>query len=292
MQVTTLENAVRRPRRVAVGEFDGVHLGHRQVILGNDTVLTFEPHPATVVRPERAPKLLTSLEVKIELISELDVEELVIVPFDVEFAQRSGQDFIDSILVDRLSATHVSVGENFRFGHRATGDTRLLEADGRFATRVVPLVQDSGEAISSTRIRAMIANGEVARAAELLGAGFRMRSEVVFGDRRGRELGFPTANLIPDPQLACPADGVYACYADGTPAAVNVGVRPTFNSDRGLLVEAFLLDFEGDLYGEALTIEFVERLRAEERFESIEHLVAQMQKDVERTRELLASGVE
>jgi riboflavin kinase/FMN adenylyltransferase len=288
MQVTSLSDAQPRPRRIAVGEFDGVHLGHREVIAGNDTVLTFEPHPLVVVRPQAAPKLLTSLEVKIELIAGLGVQELVVIPFDEGFAAQSPQEFVDSVLVERLQARHISVGENFRFGHRAAGDTALLAADPRFSTRVVPLVGLDGEVISSSRIRALVAAGQVGEAGRLLGSAFRLRGEVVGGDRRGRELGFPTANLVPDELLACPGHGVYACRVGTRAASVSVGVRPTFGTGRALLVEAYLLDFEGDLYGEVLTIEFVERLRGEWRFESVEALVAQMQRDVERTRALLA----
>lgn len=287
MQVTSLSDVQPRPRRIAVGEFDGVHLGHRAVIDDNDTVLTFEPHPLVVVRPQVAPKLLTSLEVKTELIASLGVQELVVIPFDQGFSNQSPQEFVDHVLVERLGATHVSVGENFRFGHRAAGDTAMLAGDGRFSTRVVPLVGLDGEVISSSRIRALVAAGDVAAAARLLGGTFRLRGEVVGGDRRGRELGFPTANLIPDELLACPGHGVYACRVAGHLAAVSVGVRPTFGTGRALLVEAHLIDFSGDLYGEVLTIEFVERLRGEWRFESSDALVAQMRADVERTRELL-----
>jgi len=292
MRVTALSDVEPRPRRVAVGEFDGVHLGHREVISGNDTVLTFEPHPAVVVRPERSLKLLTSLEVKIDLIAELGVEELVIVPFDDAFAHREAADFIDTVLVGTLDATNVSVGENFRFGHGTRGDAALLLADGRFETRVVPMVQVDGATVSSTRIRNLIAKGEMEEATRLLGSPFRLRGEVVPGDRRGRELGFPTANMIPDPRLVCPAHGVYACRVGERLAAVNVGVRPTFGSDLHPLVEAFLLDFDGDLYGDSLTVEFISRLRGEHRFESVAELVEQMHRDVDRTRELLASGVE
>jgi riboflavin kinase / FMN adenylyltransferase len=292
MRVLTLSEVESRPRRVAVGEFDGVHVGHREVIAGNDTVLTFEPHPAVVVKPAFAPQLLTSLELKIELIAELGVEELVVVSFDEEFAHQQAKQFVDRVLVQALGATHVSVGENFRFGHRARGNAALLESDARFETRVVPLVEVDGEPVSSTRIRTLIAEGEVAAAARLLGAPFRIRSEVVPGDRRGRELGFPTANMIPDPELASPGHGVYACRVGERLAAVNVGVRPTFGADLRPLVEAYVLDFDGDLYGERLTVEFIRRLRAEQRFESVDDLVAQMQRDVETTRELLASGVE
>jgi riboflavin kinase / FMN adenylyltransferase len=275
-----------------VGEFDGVHLGHREVIAGNDTVLTFEPHPAVVVKPALAPQLLTTLELKTELVAELGVEELVVVPFDERFAHQEPAEFVDRVLIDALGATHVSVGANFRFGHRARGTAALLALDGRFETRIVPLVEVDGVPVSSTRIRALVAAGEVDAAARFLAGPFRMRSEVVSGDHRGRELGFPTANMAPDPKLVCPAHGVYACRVGDQLAAVNVGVRPTFGADLRPLVEAFLLDFEGDLYGERLTVEFVARLRAEQRFESVAELVAQMQRDVETTRELLASGVE
>jgi riboflavin kinase/FMN adenylyltransferase len=288
MHVNSLSDVTRHPRRIAVGEFDGVHLGHRAVIDGSDTVLTFEPHPLVVVHPEVAPKLLTSLDVKIELIESLGVEELVVIPFDHLFAEQSPQEFIDSILVQRLDATTVSVGENFRFGNGAAGDSALLVADGRFETRVVPLVEADGEVVSSSRIRALVASGEVEAAGRLLGAPFRLRGEVVDGDRRGRTLGFPTANVIPNDLLACPGHGVYACVVGERLAAVNVGVRPTFTTGRGLLVEAYLLDYDGDLYGEVLTIEFRARLRGEWRFDSVQALIDQMRRDVERTRELLS----
>lgn len=286
MQITRLEAAEPRPRRVAVGEFDGVHLGHRQVIAGSDTVLTFEPHPMAVIRPEAAPKLLTSLAVKAELVGALGVQELVVIQFDRDFAARSAQEFIDEILVSGLHAGHVSVGENFRFGHRAEGDPAMLAADSRFQTRVVEMVEVDGEIVSSSHIRALILAGEVSHAAEFLGSPFTLRGEVVSGDRRGRELGFPTANLIPDESLVCPGHGVYAARAGGDCAAVSVGVRPTFGTGRSVLVEAFLLDQEVDLYGRQLTIEFLERLRGERRFDSVEALVAQMQEDVARTRAL------
>src|SRR6202035_5131133 len=215
MEITELDDVAFRPRRVAVGEFDGVHLGHRRVIEGNDTVLTFEPHPLAVVRPEAAPKLLTTLEVKAELISELGVEELVVIPFDETFAHQTPAGFIDDVLVGRLAATHVSVGENFRFGHRAAGDPAALMARQEFQTRVVPLVEVDGEVVSSSHIRALIQAGEVEAAARMLGAPFQLRGEVVRGDGRGRELGFPTANLVPDEALVCPGHGVYSARADG-----------------------------------------------------------------------------
>jgi riboflavin kinase/FMN adenylyltransferase len=286
MRVTKLFDVAPRPRRVAVGEFDGVHLGHREVINGSDTVLTFEPHPLQVVRPEAAPKLLTSLDAKAELIESLGVQELVVIPFDDGFAHQSPREFVDHILVERLNATHVSVGENFRFGHRAAGDPVMLEADRRFETRVVPLVEVDGEIVSSSHIRALVLAGEVDLAARFLGAPFQIRGEVVTGDRRGRELGFPTANLVPDEALVCPGHGVYAARADGGCAAVNVGVRPTFGTGRAVLVEAYLIDRDVDLYGQTLKIDFLTRLRGERRFESVQALVEQMRGDVARTREL------
>ena len=202
-------------------------------------MLTFEPHPLQVVRPEACPKLLTSFDVKAELIAALGVEELVVIPFDSGFAAQSPQEFIDHVLVDRLQATHVSVGENFRFGHRAAGDPQTLAADPRFETRVVPLVEIDGEIVSSSHIRALVQAGEVEAAARMLGAPFQLRGEVVPGDRRGRELGFPTANIVPDEALVHPGHGVYVALADGDCAAVNVGVRPTFGTGRAVLVEAY-----------------------------------------------------
>lgn len=286
MRITTLAEAEARPRRVAVGEFDGVHLGHREVIRGSDTVLTFDPHPLQVIRPEAAPKLLTSLETKAELIADLGAEELVVIEFDERFAAQSPQEFIDHVLVERLDADRVSVGENFRFGHRAAGDPALLQGDGRFDTRVVPLVEVDGEVVSSSHIRGLLLAGEVEYADRFLGAPFQLRGEVVRGDRRGRTIGYPTANIVPDESLVCPGHGVYAARADGSCAAVSVGVRPTFGTGRAVLVEAYLLDRDVDLYGRTLSISFLKRLRGERRFETVEALVEQMQRDVESTREL------
>ncbi|HWK27535.1 MAG TPA: bifunctional riboflavin kinase/FAD synthetase [Solirubrobacter sp.] len=285
MQTLWLPDATPRPRRLAVGEFDGVHAGHRQVIRGADSVLTFEPHPRTVVAPQAAPKLLTSLAEKADLIAALGVDELIVIPFDGSFAAQSPQAFIDHELIGRLGAVEVSVGENFRFGHRAQGDAALLAAQDAFTTRVVELVEVDGEIVSSTHIRGLIATGAVAEAARLLGAPFGLRGVVAHGDKRGRTLGFPTANLVPDPAHAVPDHGIYACRAavpgvGAWAAAVSVGVRPTFVTGRGLLVEAFLLGFDGDLYGRELRLEFVERIRGERRFESADALVEQMHRDV------------
>jgi riboflavin kinase/FMN adenylyltransferase len=286
MKVTMLPDTEPRPRRVAVGVFDGVHLGHRAVIAGSDTVLTFEPHPLTVIAPEAAPRLLTSLERKTELVEALGVRELVVIPFDQRFAAQTPQEFLDEVLARRLGATHVSVGENFRFGHGAAGDTEMLEADPRFETRVVRLKEADGEIVSSSHIRALVSAGDVDHAARFLGRPFSLRGEVVQGDQRGRTLGFPTANLVPDESLVCPGHGIYAARADGSCAAVSIGVRPTFGSGRSVLVEAYLLDRDEDLYGRMLQVDFISRLRGERRFDSVEALVEQMTRDVEQTRAL------
>jgi riboflavin kinase/FMN adenylyltransferase len=289
IEVTSLPDARRRPRHVAIGTFDGVHRGHRAVIDDADTVLTFEPHPLEVLHPAALPKLIMPFGVKRDVIEGLGVEELVVIPFDREFASRSAEEFIEQVLVERLEAERVSVGENFRFGAKARGDAEMLAAHGEFETRVVPLVEVAGETVSSTRIRALIAAGDVEMAMRCLGAPFMIEGTVVRGDRRGRELGFPTANIVPDDRLAIPGHGVYAAFANGVPAAVNVGVRPTFDTGRGLLIETYLIDREEDLYGSTLRVAFVERLRGERRFASVEELIAQMRIDVEDARRVCAS---
>jgi riboflavin kinase/FMN adenylyltransferase len=293
VKVTDLSDVEPRPRRVAVGTFDGVHLGHREVIRDADTVLTFEPHPAAIVSPAGAPRLLTPLQRKVELIADLGVQELVVVPFDKDFASHSYESFIDDVLVSALRAEHVSVGENFRFGHKAEGDTQRLLADDRFETRIVPLLEVDGEVVSSSHIRGLVLGGAVEYADKLLGAPFTFSGEVTEGDRRGRTLGFPTANLLPRDGYVVPGHGVYACRArtaDGVVhvAATNVGVRPMFVTGRGELIEAFLVDFEGDLYGTQLRVEFLKRLRGEKRFDSVEALIEQMARDVEDARAIAA----
>ena len=287
--VTELGDVERRERHVAIGTFDGVHVGHRAVIDGADTVVTFEPHPVRVLAPEAAPKLIMPFEIKRDVIDGLGVEELVVIPFDRGFSAIPAEDFCSEVLVERLGAEKVSVGENFRFGAKARGDTKMLEARDEFEARVVPLVEVDGEIVSSSRIRSLIAAGDVDAAMRCLGAPFLLEGEVVEGDQRGRSLGFPTANLVPDDTLAIPGHGVYAAFANGHPAAVNVGVRPTFETGRGLLVEAYLIDFDGDLYGRSLRVAFVQRLRGERRFPGVEDLIAQMHRDVAQARDVCAS---
>ena len=291
MRVTELTDAAPAARAIAVGTFDGVHAGHRAVIGEADTVVTFEPHPSSVVAPAHMPRLLTPLVVKRDLIASLGVGELIIIRFDAAFAARSASEFVEEVLVGQLGAREVSIGENFRFGAGAQGDAAMLAADRRFTTRVVALRELDGEIVSSSRIRSLIAAGEVGRAAVLLGDPFELRGEVVSGDRRGRTLGFPTANLVPVEGVACPGHGVYACLANGVPAAVSIGVRPTFGSGRHELIEAFLIDFEGDLYGTELRLHFLERLRGERRFETVGALVEAMHDDVAHAREIASASL-
>ena len=288
MKVTRLPDLVPggSGRHVAMGTFDGVHLGHRAVISGADTVLTFDPHPLQVLRPEAAPRLIDTFPVKRDLIAELGVEELVVLPFDREFAALEAEDFVRDVLVGRLRTERVSVGANFRFGRRARGTPELLREAG-LETRVVPLVEVDGETASSSQIRGLVAAGEVDLAARFLGRPFVLEGEVVSGDRRGRELGMPTANIVPDDRYVCPGHGVYAATARGHAAAVNVGVRPMFETGRGLLVEPYLIDFEGDLYGQTLRVAFLERMRGERSFESTEALIEQMHRDVAMAREIV-----
>jgi riboflavin kinase / FMN adenylyltransferase len=292
VKLTYLPDVEPRPRKVAIGTFDGVHLGHREVIAGAETVVTFDPHPQSVVAPGSEPKLLTTLDRKAELVASLGVEELVVIPFDGAFAAQDAQEFVEHVLVEKVAATHVSVGENFRFGHKAQGDAQMLRDDPRFETRVVPLLEVDGEVVSSSHIRGLVSGGAVHYADELLGAPFAVDGEVQHGDKRGRTLGFPTANLVPRPGYVTPGHGVYACRAnlpDGSvvPAATNVGVRPQFVTGRGELIEAFLIDWSGDLYGQKIRVEFLRRLRGERRFESVDALVEQMHADVDEARAIV-----
>jgi riboflavin kinase/FMN adenylyltransferase len=288
IKATSLPDAKPSDRHVAIGVFDGVHKGHQAVIDNADTVLSFDPHPLTIIHPEAAPKLIMPADVKRDVIDGLGVDELVVIPFDKDFSRIPAEGFIDQVLVGGLGAKQVSVGENFRFGAKAKGTPEMLASREEFETRVVPLVEVDGETVSSSRVRALVAAGEVDAAMRCLGAPFMLEGRVVEGDKRGRELGFPTANVVPDDRLVVPGHGVYAAFANGHPAAVNVGIRPTFETGRGLLVESYLIDYEEDLYGKNLRVAFVSRLRGERRFPSAEDLIAQMHRDVADAREVCA----
>jgi riboflavin kinase / FMN adenylyltransferase len=295
---------------VSIGQFDGVHRGH-QATIGRavekaraaglpSVVLTFDPHPSEVVRPGTHPPMLTSNRYKAELVEALGVDVMCVLPFTVEFSRLSPDGFVHSVLVEHLHAASVVVGENFRYGHRAAGDVAALtEAGRRFGFSVEGTsLQGSGDTTwSSTYVRSCVTAGDVEAAAAALGREHRVEGVVVRGDRRGREIGYPTANLEPLPWSAVPADGVYAGrLVRGTgpdavqlPAAVSIGTNPTF-AGRERRVEAFVLDAEPglDLYGEHAGVAFTARLRDTERFASVEELVAQMDRDVAATREVLA----
>ncbi|TYB37539.1 bifunctional riboflavin kinase/FAD synthetase [Micromonospora sp. AP08] len=286
---------------VTIGVFDGVHKGHQATIghavarareLGvKSVVVTFDPHPAEVVRPGSHPAVLTEPARKAELIEALGVDVLCVVPFTPEFSRLPAEAFVHDILVEHLHAALVVVGANFRFGHRAAGDVALLERLGRtfgFGVEGAPLVAEAGTVFSSTYIRSCVDAGDVAAAAAALGRPHRVEGVVVRGDQRGRELGYPTANLLTHRYAAVPADGVYAARLvrrGGEPlaAAVSIGTNPTF-SGRERRVEAYALDFTGDLYGERLALDFVAHLREQRTYDAIEPLVAQIAEDVERTR--------
>ena len=282
--------------------FDGVHRGHQLIIgravarareLGLPCVLlTFDPHPTEVVRPGTHPAVLTGARAKAELLERCGVDVMCVLPFTAAFSQLAPPEFVHEVLVEHLHASAVVVGANFRYGHRAAGDVGALTASGRrfgFTVDGIPL-EGAGEMTwSSTYIRSCVDAGDVQRAAAALGREHTVEGVVVRGDQRGREIGYPTANLDPLPWSAVPADGVYAGRlvrgADRLPAAISIGTNPTF-AGRERRVEAFVLDFSGDLYGERVNLAFTARLRDTLRFDGVEPLVEQMARDVARTREL------
>jgi riboflavin kinase/FMN adenylyltransferase len=291
---------------VVIGNFDGVHRGHRTVIqrareVADDSgtalvAVTFDPHPMAVLRPEHAPSTLTDLETRARLLADVGVDHVLVLPFDRDVAAWSPQQFVDTVLVDRLHASAVVVGANFRFGNRAAGDVALLRAAGEqrgFVAEGVAL--DGGPQVwSSTYVRTCLATGDVAGAAEALGRPFTVRGAVVRGDRRGRELGYPTASVPTSAMTAAPADGVYAGWlrrldtGESFPVAISVGTNPTFDGHRERRVESYVLDRDDlDLYDVEVEVSFVERLRGMVAFDSVDKLVAQMADDVDRARELL-----
>ncbi len=297
------------PTVVVVGNFDGVHLGHRHVLRRAREVadrdasalvaVTFAPHPMAVLRPEHAPTALSSLEHRAELLGEAGADAVLALPFDRDVAGWSPQEFVDRVLVAGLHARAVVVGANFRFGHRAAGDVaalRELGAERGFVAEGIEL--DGGPQVwSSTYVRTCLAAGDVSGAAEALGRPYAVRGVVVRGDQRGRELGYPTANVPTDALTAAPADGVYAGWlrradtGERYPAAISVGTNPTFDGHRARRVESYVLDrTDLDLYGVEVEVCFVARLRAMTAFGSVEELVAQMAADVDRARDLLGTS--
>ena len=286
---------------VTVGVLDGVHLGHRY-LLGHlvadglvPTVATFEPHPIEVLVPGEQPRLITTVGERIQILEGLGVQQVAVLDLS-RIRELSPEEFVGEVLVRHLNAKRIVAGVDFQFGKNRTGTVALLKTLGGelgYEADVLDLVIDEG-VVSSSRIRGLIESGAVEEAAGLLGSGYLVTNEVVAGDGRGRDLGMPTANLEPPPRKVIPGNGVYAALAEvggaGHAAAVNVGVRPTFDGPGHRLIEAHLLDFEGDIYGEDLTLEFVARLRDEIRFDSIDELVAQMHRDVAETRARLATN--
>lgn len=291
---------------VTIGVFDGVHRGHQQIIrytveraqaLGvASVVMTFDPHPAEVVRPGSHPAILTEASRKADLIEDLGVDVLCVVEFTQQFSQLPPEAFCHDVLIEHLHSSVVVVGENFRFGHKAAGDVKLLSRLGRTfgcAVESAPLVADGDVVFSSTYIRSCVDAGDVSSAAVALGRPHRIEGVVVRGDQRGRELGFPTANLMCAPHVAIPADGVYAALINQRGktygAAVSIGTNPTF-AGRQHRVEAYVLDYDGDLYGERVSLEFIARLREMRKYEGPEKLVQQIELDVAETRAVLAQG--
>ncbi len=289
---------------VTVGVFDGIHLGHQRIIgravdvareQGVPSVLlTFDPHPSEVVRPGSHPAVLTSQRYRAELVEALGVDVVCVLPFTQDFSRLTADEFVHKVLVQHLHARHVVVGDNFRYGNRAAGDVASLADAGRrwgFSVEGVELQGTDQTTWSSTYVRACVSAGDVEAAAAALGREHRVEGFVVRGDQRGREIGYPTANLEPLPWSAVPADGVYAgrlvLRGEHLPAAISIGTNPTFDG-KDRRVEAFVLDYTGDLYGEQIALTFTARLRETLTFDGVEPLVAQMDRDVARARELLA----
>ena len=288
---------------VALGNFDGVHLGHREVLRraveegrrrGMGVVAaTFHPHPRSVLGAAEPPRLLTPMGLRREMLLRYGADEVVEIPFDVELSRKSPERFVRDVLVGWIGAGVVVVGANFRFGHRAAGGIedlrRLMREMGGEAVAVEVRGVGGGAGISSTRIRALVSGGRVEEAAGLLGRPYVLRGEVVVGDRRGRTIGFPTANVLPDAEAVVPARGVYAGFVlvgdEKYGACTNVGVAPTFARDESR-VEAYLLDFDGDLYGRIVDVGFTRRIREEKKFSGVEELKAQIQSDVATARRL------
>jgi len=289
---------------LTIGNFDGVHLGHRAIMetiisrarahRGQAVVLTFDPHPRKVLQPDRAPRLLTTVEQKLEVLEAIGIDLVIVEPFDLDLARMEPERFVREVIFERIRPVEVFVGYDFHFGRDREGSMRTLSETGPqlgFSVTIIPEVKMEGRDVNSTRIRSLLEEGAVEAAGELLGRPFSVRSRVVEGDRRGRGIGFPTANLVPENEVL-PAVGVYAGElrivdaggkeaAEGHPAVVNVGRRPTFYEDGQLLAEAHVIGFEGDLYGRTVEISFRARLREERKFPDIDALKTAIAADVE-----------
>ncbi len=316
MEVVRGSEALERPPKRAVatiGNFDGLHLGHQAIVEtviararareGDAVVYTFQPHPRKVVHPQAAPPLLTTLEQKSELLEAAGIDLLIVEPFSREFASTPPDVFVHNYLYERLRPEEVYVGYDFHYGRDREGSMRLLTEMGPrlgFSVTIIPEVRVGDFNVSSTRIRALLAEGEVERAAEMLGRAYAVRGQVVPGDQRGRDLGFPTLNLRPENEVL-PSNGVYAGWVrlldagdpaagDRFPAVTNVGKRPTFKADDPPLAESHLLDFSGDLYGRHFEVSFQIRLREERRFVGPDALREQIQNDIESGRRHLLGG--
>ncbi len=283
---------------VAIGIFDGVHAGHQEILAeasrhGRVVALTFYPHPTSIFAPERTPSAIVSLDDRIALLELNGASEVVVVEFTKEFSSKSPDEFIQEVLVNQLHATHVTVGANFTFGHKASGNVDYLKKHAQgFDVSAVELKEDRGSAISSTRIRNLIVDGDVERAAELLTRPYALAGIVVHGEKRGRTIGYPTANLGLSEHATIPADGIYAGWLTvgdhRWASAISIGTNPTFPGVRGRQVEAYAIDQEGlDLYDQDATIEFVARLRDTLKFDGLDPLLAQMAKDCDSAKKIL-----
>jgi riboflavin kinase/FMN adenylyltransferase len=287
---------------LAIGIFDGVHFGHQQIISsardhGDVTVITFDPHPVSVVAPERTPTQIISLKDRIELLKSAGAKSVEVINFTKEFSQLSADQFIEDVLVGRFAAEHVVIGQNFNFGHKAQGTPKYLAQVGPkygFDVNIVKLAEDRGSVISSTRIRSLIIDGQIERANELLTRNYYLSGPVVHGEKRGREIGYPTANIGLEKLATIPADGVYAGWLtvenQRWPAAISIGTNPTFAGVRGRQVEAYAIDEVGlDLYDKVAKVEFGFRLRDTLKFDGLAPLLDQMKIDCDQARKLTSN---
>ncbi len=295
-----------KPTWATVGTFDGVHRGHAALHAtvvdrargagAVPAVVTFDRHPLETLAPDRAPCRLATLEQRLGFLSEEGIELVLVLPFTGEVAALEAEEFVRAVLMETLNASGVVVGEDFRFGHGRRGDVGMLRELGAgcgFTVETLPLVEDGGQRISSTQIRRLVGTGDVAQAATLLGRGYRLAGEVVRGEGRGHGIGFPTLNLAPHERACLPGNGVYAGWwlwgERRMPGVINAGVRPTFTPDPAPVIEIHVFDLDEDVYGEHGEIEFTQRLRDEERFPSVDALVAQIRRDADQARSILGS---